>query len=129
MTPAHWSAHLQQLEALDQQLEAALQAARDSLTSGEADTFAQRCAALGQTLQNALPQLAQATQSDGVPTEFRLRLQALQKKLELLQRTQARLAASNQQALGVLFPADQIQAYSRLGRRGPSLGSASYLKA
>lgn len=127
--PTAWAPSLQQLEQLDQHLERALQAALDSVRSGEGDSFAQRCAELGQALHAALPALAQATQLGDAPTEFRVKLQALQQRLELLQQTQARLAAGNQQALNVLFPADQIQAYSRLGRRGPGLGSHGYLKA
>ncbi|WP_101047127.1 hypothetical protein [Macromonas nakdongensis] len=130
MTQPDWSPSLEQLDTLDQHLERALQAALDSVRLGTADALVQCCAELGPALQQALPTLAQAIQWGEPPTAFRVKLQALQKRLELLQQTQARLAASNQQALGLLFPTDQIQAYSRLGpARGPGLGSAAYLKA
>ena len=131
MTDAGWSASLERLDQLAQAVEAALEAAKNSITSGEADTFAHRCAELGHALQQALPTFSQALQNPPVPTDFRVKLKALQTRMNLLQQTQARLAASNQQALGVLFPTDQIQAYSRLGQKnaGAGLASARYLKA
>jgi hypothetical protein len=126
-----WKLCTDQLDALASAIQAAQDAALDSISKGDADFFVQRFGELSRALAQAQPVLQQTFTQERVPGEVLLKLQQVQTGLAALQNTQARLSATTQKALGVLFPADQVKAYSRLGARslgGGPAGSA-YLKA
>ena len=129
--PDRWTPCIDQLNVLATALQAAEKAALDSISSGDADFFVQRCSDLSRALAQAQPVLQQALGQDRPPAEVLLKLQQVQTGLSALQSMQARLSATTQKALGVLFPADQVKAYSRLGGRGLGGGPAgsAYLKA
>jgi hypothetical protein len=127
----HWKPCIDQLDTLASAIQAAQAAALDSISLGDADLFVQRCGELSSALAQAQPVLQQHLAQAAPPGEVLFKLQQVQTGLTALQSIQARLSASTQKALGVLFPADQVKAYSRLGARslgGGPAGSA-YLKA
>jgi hypothetical protein len=129
--PDRWTPCIDQLNVLATALQAAEKAALDSISSGDADFFVQRFSDLSRALAQAQPVLQQALGQDHPPAEVLLKLQQVQTGLSALQSMQARLSATTQKALGVLFPADQVKAYSRLGGRGlaGAPASSAYLKA
>jgi len=100
------------LRYIGQQLdrtEAALRDNNPDAVSAEAEALARGIALFQQVFQ----QMKEATAADWQP-----RLSATNTRLEALQQQlQARSAAVNR-ALGTLFPAEQANAYARLGRSG-----------
>jgi hypothetical protein len=127
-----WTPCIDQLDVLASAIQAAQTAALDSISQGDADFFVQRCHELSRVLAQAQPLLQQALGQDRPPTHVLLKLQQVQAGLTALQSLQTRLSATTQKALGVVFPADQVKAYSRLGGGrglGGGLAGSAYLKA
>ena len=129
--PDRWKHCIDQLDVLVSAIQAAQTAALDSISQGDADFFVQRCSDLSRALAQAQPVLQRALGQEAPPAEVMLKLQQVQTGLDALQTVQARLSGATQKALGVLFPADQVKAYSRLGHKGLGGGpvGSAYLKA
>lgn len=128
--PLSWTLMAQELTQLQGLFLSAQQAAIDSIGTASADIFLERLQALGQALARLQPGLA-TLPAEETPASVRLQLDALRTSMETLLALNHRLSAQAQRALAVLFPADAVKAYSRLGGRGMgSVGSGSaYLKA
>lgn len=129
--PAHWTACLAQLQGLQQATEAAQAAAIATITSGQPEAYAVCCRELAQSLASSQAQLAQALQQGMPPAAVQLAMAQVKAGLDALQETNTRLQARMARTLHVLFPQDQVQAYSRLGKgygAQPKPGSG-YLKA
>lgn len=133
MPPAapDWTPCLDTLQALLQLINATQTEALQSLNSGQADGYAARCGELAQALANCQPGLAQALAQATPPTQVMELMQQVKSSLDLLRESTTRLQASNARALNVLFPSDQVQAYSRLGSKayGAAKPGSAYLKA
>lgn len=117
-----WAASIGHLKALRQALAVAQRAALDSVSApaaNGADALAQQLADLAQLMAQGLPALQAAAQSGPPPAQAVQLLQQLGGELDALRGLNTRLSARAQRALEVLFPADQVQAYSRLGARSP----------
>lgn len=122
--PIDWKTCLTQLNALCAQLRATQEAAQQSISSGSADEFSQRCSELARTMTQVQPRLAQVLGRGAAPPPLVLeKLQEFQRGLTDLQALTAQMSASTQRALAVFFPTDQVQTYSRLGAR--AYGAAS----
>jgi len=119
-----------ELARLQEALEVAHRAGLDSIGSGDVDAFASCLSQLGQQMAQTQSRLAQLP-SASTPAAIRLQLERLRTSMDALLSLNDRLSAQAQRALAVLFPADQVKAYSRLGGRSMgSVGSGnSYLKA
>lgn len=94
-------------------IEAALRDNNPEAVGTEAEGLARGIALFQQVFQQM---------KEGTAAEWQPRLSATNTRLEALQQQlQARSAAVNR-ALGTLFPAEQANAYARLGRSGPMGG-------
>jgi len=95
------------------------------------DALSNGCAELAKALASCQPGLAQALAQDKPPAEVQELLSQLKSSLNALQDQTTRLQAGTTRALNVLFPSDQVQTYSRLGKgygAQPRAGTG-YLKA
>lgn len=124
-----WSPWLLQLPPVLQALNDTQQALLNSASGHDPDAFVRQCASLAQ----ALSQLQQLTPrrpwAVDAPGAVRQGIEQLESGLGALADQAARLSARDRRALDLLFPNDGLKAYSRLGRRSPSLGGSAYLKA
>ncbi|TDQ40595.1 hypothetical protein [Tepidicella xavieri] len=129
--PSDWSDVSHQLTALQAAVAAAQQAALDSIGSSDADAFLQQLSALADTLATAQPALARALTAERPPGEVIAQVRQVGAAIEQLLTLNTRLSAQAQRALAVLFPQDQVKAYSRLGGKGLGTGGpgSGYLKA
>ncbi len=125
-----WPEISQELTRLQGSFEAAHQAGLESISSGNTDAFTDRLNQLGHELVQTQAKLS-SLNPESTPADIRLQLDQLRLSMDTLLSLSSRLSAQAQRALAVLFPADQVKAYSRLGGRGMgSVGSGnSYLKA
>lgn len=128
-----WAAVLRSLAGLRTAVSAVQQVAIASIEREHADELVGSAAGLARSLAEQLPLLQQAAAHRvPVPTEVALQLQQLGADLQRLTQINARLSAKTQRALEVLFPAEQVQVYSRLaGRASPFANggsSSAYLK-
>lgn len=134
-TPAHWSACHSTLQALFELTERSAALAREAVSSGQAEAFAASCAQLAQGLTRATPGLHQALVEHGhPPVELAALMARIQANLDSLQEHIARQQGATKQTLGVLFPADPLKEYSRLGGKLGGYGvqprpGSGYLKA
>lgn len=128
--PVDWSLVHAQLTALQASVSAAHQAALDSI-GGDADAFVSSLSKLAETLAQVQPFLATAFASHKPPADVALLAQQIGSGIEHLFALNTRLSVQAQRALNVLFPPDQVKAYSRLGARtlGTSGAGGGYLKA
>lgn len=116
------------LRYVEQQLDRTEAALRDD----QPDPLTTEAEALGRGL--ALLQQVFQQMKDGTMAEWQPRLTAVGTRLDALQQQlQARSGAVNR-ALGTLFPAEQANAYARLGRAGgigglPRVSNNTSLKA
>lgn len=125
-----WPEVAQELTRLRGFFEAAHQAGLESISSGSTDAFTDRLNQLGHELVQTQVKLS-GLNPESTPADIRLQLDQLRLSMDTLLALSSRLSAQAQRALAVLFPADQVKAYSRLGGRSMgSVGSgSSYLKA
>ena len=130
--PPPWSQCVDTLGELLKSIEAAHAASLASVSSGNADDFATCCARLNQQLAKEQSGLARALSSGQPPAEVLEMLQKVQNALSNLYAGTARLQAQANRAAAVLFPQDQVRAYSKLGNTGygnqPKAGTG-YIKA
>lgn len=129
---ADWSHCILSLNTLLEQIASAQEAAGAGASTADADAFALRCAELAKNLGKLQPGLAQALNQGTPPAEVMVLLQQVKTGLNSLQDHTTRLQAGASRALNVLFPADQVQAYSRLGNKGYGAAAkpgSGYLKA
>lgn len=115
--PVDWSWCQARLTQLNDLIQKAQEAALASLSHGETDTFVARCADLSRVMGQEQARLAQAFQQAPAPTHIQTQLAQVQAGLTALQSNMARLQAGTDRALGVLFPTDQVQTYSKLGAK------------
>jgi len=125
-----WPDVSQELARLQGLLEAAQQAGLESISSGNTDALTDRLTQLGHQLTQSQARLSRLN-PESTPADIRQQLDQLRQSMDALLSLSSRLSAQTQRALAVLFPADQVKAYSRLGGRGMgSVGSGnSFLKA
>lgn len=127
-----WASCQTRLEGLLTLIQKAQEAGISSLSLNSADEFVARCADLSRVLGQEQSALAQTLSQPDAPAQVKQLLLQVQTGLNVLQDTTTRLQASNQRALGVLFPPDQVQIYSKLGTKGygaPGRSSGTLLKA
>lgn len=123
-----WLALSRQLTRFRERLDAARQAGLESLDSGNTDPFTQQLAELG-------PMLAELQAFEPphgeTPGHVLQDLQGVQASMDALLSMSQKMSAQAQRALAVLFPADSVKAYSRLGGRvmGTVGTGSGYLKA
>ncbi len=131
--PPSWQAAQQALLSLRSAIAAAHQSGLDSIGREDAEPFMGLVADLSRALERHLPTLQAAAQSGPMPPAAAALLQQVGLELQALLTLNTRLSARTQRALDVLFPADHVQAYSRLaGRSNPFAsgnGAGGYLKA
>jgi len=135
--PPPWQAAQQALLDLHTAISAAHQSGLDSIGHDDAEPFIGLVADLSRALERQLPTLQAAAQSGPMPPATAALLQQVGQELQALLALNTRLSARTQRALDVLFPADHVKAYSRLGGRtspfsGPLASGNSgggYLKA
>jgi hypothetical protein len=130
--PPPWPECLGTLQLISDKIEAAHAASLSFSSDGGGDAFTASCSDLARTLADAQPALAKALASGPVPGAVREKLQQVQTALTNLQNGAARLQAHADRAVAVMFPEDQVRAYSKLGHSG--YGSAgkragTYLRA
>jgi len=96
-----------------------------------ADALPHKLSEVAQLMALHLPSLQAAAKLAPAPAEAKQLLQQLGQELDALRALHTRLSARTQRALDVLFPADQVRAYNRLGARSPfgGNGGSGYLKA
>jgi len=131
-TAQHWEALSTQLASVFSVLDATEKAAIAGLADGDPDAFAQHCAALADAMAALARHAAAPSPEDRMPDSVRAQLRQVQVRLDSLHEQTARLSASTQRALALLFPTDPLKTYGRLGGRGSSagsLGGKGYLKA
>lgn len=128
-TARHWDELSAQLEAVLSALESTRAAALAGVADGDPDAFARQCGALADAMAALARQTARPPSTEPMPAAVRAQVERVQAALDGLHEQTARLSASTQRALSLLFPADPLKAYGRLGGRGPSLGGSGYLKA
>lgn len=126
-----WTGIQETLLQLLEMIEATEAVAKEGLLSNQADLLAARSGELSQALAAAQPLLASALAQGLPPAQIKQRVQEVQSRLDNLRETTTRLQAVTERALGVLFPADQVQAYSRLGKGygAQAKPGSAYLKA
>ncbi|GAB3184630.1 hypothetical protein [Hydrogenophaga aquatica] len=134
MTPAPspWPQCLETLEELLKITEAASAASVASVSSGNFDEFEACCQRLQQALAKAQPFLAASFQTEPVPAHILEMHGKLQTALGNLYEGTMRVQAHATRALSVLFPQDQLRAYSKLGSGGygaPGKPGSTVLKA
>lgn len=123
-----WLAFSRQLTRFRECLDAAREAGLESVTSGNSDSFTQKLAEIGPVL--AALQAFQPPHGE-TPGHVLQELQGVQASMDALLSMSQKMSAQAQRALAVLFPADSVKAYSRLGGRvmGTVGTGSGYLKA
>jgi hypothetical protein len=132
--PPDWTRCQAALQQVIELTDAAHRAAVVAADSGLADEFSSSCVRLNLALSTAQPMVASMSGVKPVPAEVRRLLDGIESRLQALQEFTARQDAATRRALGVLFPADQVREYSRLGSRLAAYGggrapSSGVLKA
>jgi len=136
-TGPDWALGIQHLKTLHEALSQARRMALETATPQNAgaadlaDALPHKLAEVAQLMALHLPSLQAAAKSAPAPAEAKLLLQQLGQELDALRALHTRLSARTQRALEVLFPAEQVRAYNRLGARSPfgASGASGYLKA
>ena len=134
-SPPPWKDCQVALERVLEMTQSTLQAATDAVSSGQADAYASSCAQLAKALTTLQPALSHVLRQGSPPTELQGLMQRIDGDLQALQALTTRQEAAARRALGVLFPADQVREYSRLGSRLGAYGAGTrpagsgYLKA
>jgi hypothetical protein len=123
--PTDWTNCQAALQRVFELTETAHQAASDAVATGKAEGFASCCAQLAQALAFAQPMVATVAGVQPVPAELRRLLEGIETRLQALQELTTRQDAATRRALGVLFPADQVREYSRLGSRLGAYGAGN----
>ena len=115
--PTDWTHSQAALQRVLDLTESAQQAAGEAVATGKAEGFVGICAQLVQALAAAQPVVAAVMGAKPVPADLRRMLEGIDTRLQALQELTTRQDAATRRALGVLFPADQLREYSRLGSR------------
>jgi len=97
-----------------------LELVENALKAQDADALPARTEALARAIQQ-FQQIYQTTQPDDLPT-WQPRLTVVNARLDNLQKQLLARSAAVNRALGTLFPAEQANAYARLGKPGGMLG-------
>lgn len=128
---ADWRALSDYLDRLHHSLTAAHQAGVATLSQPDFSEFSAQLQQLAQLLSEQARVLTPDLASGPVPADIRQQLERVDNDWQALLTLNQRLSVQAQRALAVLFPPDQVKAYSQLGgrRMGTVSSSTGYLKA
>lgn len=128
---ADWRTLSDYLDRLHHCLIATHQAGVETLSQPQFSEFSAQLHQLAQLLAEQPRVLTSEMASRPVPAEIRQQLERVDNGWQALLTLNQRLSVQAQRALAVLFPPDQVKAYSQLGgrRMGTVSSSTGYLKA